>query len=181
MEVRKLEGLSALQEVSLAGNPVARQHEYRLTLIQRLSALRTLDAIPIGDEERVRAEMYLLEQTALQQAALAAAGAATGPLGSLELLAPAPPDLLPSAAAGSGMLLGRNLSVPLQAAGFVASSSGPIRITNVSLFNVTQTANLIGARAQHTADRALLYCVSTEHRVSQNGTALQCIGNNEDY
>lgn len=142
-EVRKLECLGALQEVSLAGNPVARQHEYRLTLIQRLGALRTLDAIPIGDEERVRAEMYQLEQQALQQAALAAAGAATGPLGSLELLAPSQPDLLPSAAA----VLGRNLSVPLQP-GFVASSSGPIRITNVSLFNVTQTASFIGMRTR---------------------------------
>ena len=146
--MRKLEGLNALQEVSLAGNPVARQHEYRLTLIQRLGALRTLDAIPIGDEERVRAEMYLLEQQVLQQAALEAAGAATGPLGSLELLAPAPPDLLPPAAAtAAGVLLGRNLTVPLQPASWVTSPAGPIRITNVSLFNVTQTANLIGARA----------------------------------
>ena len=157
MEVRKLECLPSMNELSLYGNTVTRVHEYRLILIHRMPTLRVLDGVPIADDERMRAEMYSLEQQSLLQQA-----SCTQQTGTLEILAPTAPSMSSMAQgvaqgmlavegvlnAGTSLLIARAhpagpplpLSVPFQMPSMnsLAAAGSSLKITNVNLFNVTQ-------------------------------------------
>ncbi|XP_043929516.1 leucine-rich repeat-containing protein 9 [Protopterus annectens] len=63
-ELRKLDVLLNLIELSLIGNNVTRKSLHRPLLVLQLPNLQKLDGIPVNAEERARAEFHLLEQQA---------------------------------------------------------------------------------------------------------------------
>ncbi|XP_072284222.1 leucine-rich repeat-containing protein 9 isoform X2 [Pyxicephalus adspersus] len=64
-EVEKLEVIPTLLELSVSGNPISRKMFHRQLIVLRLQHLQILDGVAVTNEERTRAEMYLLEQQAL--------------------------------------------------------------------------------------------------------------------
>ncbi|XP_047249203.1 leucine-rich repeat-containing protein 9 isoform X2 [Girardinichthys multiradiatus] len=56
-ELEKLDVLPTLTELSIAGNPVARNSQHRAAVVVRLSQLQVLDGIVVTLEERTRAEL----------------------------------------------------------------------------------------------------------------------------
>ncbi|KAM4540958.1 leucine-rich repeat-containing protein 9 [Fundulus diaphanus] len=56
-ELDKLDVLPSLTELSVAGNPVARNSQHRAAVVLRLSQLQVLDGLVVTLEERTRAEL----------------------------------------------------------------------------------------------------------------------------
>ncbi|MEQ2304648.1 hypothetical protein AMECASPLE_029300, partial [Ameca splendens] len=61
-ELEKLDVLPSLTELSIAGNPVARNSQHRAAVVVRLSQLQVLDGIVVTLEERTRAELLSGDQ-----------------------------------------------------------------------------------------------------------------------
>ncbi|XP_025062921.1 leucine-rich repeat-containing protein 9 [Alligator sinensis] len=61
-ELEKLEVIPSLKELSISGNPVSRKGFHRLLLVCRLPNLQVLDGTAVSTEERVKAELHLIEQ-----------------------------------------------------------------------------------------------------------------------
>lgn len=156
-EVRKLEVLPSLQELSLYGNTVTRAHEYRLLVAYRMQSLIILDGISITEEEKLRAEMYALEQhTMLQQMAYPQGYTQQGyqqnqhgqfqgwpglnsQTGTLEILASS--NQIPEGTSAASLLIARAHPAAMPLAAPAQASSAPIKINNVNLFNVTHNTN----------------------------------------
>ncbi|XP_078452476.1 leucine-rich repeat-containing protein 9 [Lampetra planeri] len=60
-ELEKLNQLPSLTEITLTGNPLARRCLHRPVLVLQTPRLLLVDGLPVSQEERVRAEMQLLE------------------------------------------------------------------------------------------------------------------------
>ncbi|XP_030299252.1 leucine-rich repeat-containing protein 9 isoform X2 [Sparus aurata] len=61
-ELDKLEVLPSLTELSIVGNPVAKNSHYRPALVLCLSQLQVLDGVMVTLEERTRAELHSIDQ-----------------------------------------------------------------------------------------------------------------------
>ncbi|XP_054909202.1 leucine-rich repeat-containing protein 9 isoform X2 [Poeciliopsis prolifica] len=61
-ELQKLEGLPCLTELSVTGNPVARNSQHRLEVILHVTQLEMLDGLPITAEELMKAQVLHEEQ-----------------------------------------------------------------------------------------------------------------------
>ncbi|KAM8915276.1 leucine-rich repeat-containing protein 9 isoform 2-T2 [Spinachia spinachia] len=66
-ELDKLEVLHSLTELSVVGNPVAKNSLYRPEMVLCLSQLQVLDGVMVSLEERTRAELFSADPTAFSQ------------------------------------------------------------------------------------------------------------------
>ncbi|KAM6969606.1 leucine-rich repeat-containing protein 9 [Tautogolabrus adspersus] len=66
-ELEKLEVLPSLSELSVVGNPVAKNSLHRPAVVLRLSSLQVLDGVTVTLEERTRAELLSADQSPCSQ------------------------------------------------------------------------------------------------------------------
>ncbi|KAK2826054.1 hypothetical protein Q5P01_020268 [Channa striata] len=114
-ELDKLEVLPSLTELSVTGNPVARNSLHRPAVVLHLSQLQVLDGVTITLEERTRAELFYVDSSACSQYP-----GASPP--TSEIILPGPLPLLPRSTPLKGISVNGGLQNFMHAHDIVSSN-----------------------------------------------------------